>query len=117
MRVVAFDRRPGSGRVRCQLHYRVVDETGTVFTRGDTAVTLARSADAVVLRPAHMDLFIGSYSIEVGTGRGQVPLADDAFLRSGGERTAARPRVRQMLDALAIATSEEVDAIRNLAPA
>ena len=118
VRVVAFDRRPGEWPRSLQLHYRVVDETGTVFTQGDTAVTLARSADAVVLRPAHMDLFIGSYSIEVERVEGK---SRWRTTRSFEVEESGPPRGRefvQMLDALAyIATSEEVDAMRNLAPA
>ncbi len=115
VRVVAFDRRPGEWPRQLQLHYRVVDETGTVFTQGDTTVSLARSADAVLLRPSHMDLFIGSYSIEVERVEGK---SRWRTTRSFEVEESGPPRGRdyaQMLDALAyIATSEEVDGMRNL---
>lgn len=117
-RVMSFDRRPGEWPRRLALHYRVVDETSNVLTEGDTTVTLTRPADAVLLRPAHMDLFIGSYVLEVERVEGKSRWRTS---RSFEVEESGPPHGRdynQMLEALAyIAPSEEVDAMRNLGPA
>ncbi|MBI5170905.1 MAG: GWxTD domain-containing protein [Candidatus Eisenbacteria bacterium] len=118
VRVIAFDRRPGEWPRKVQLHYRVVDESGTPYVQGDTTVTQARSADAVVVKPSRTDLFIGSYVIEVERVEGKSRWRTS---RSFEVEESGPPRGRdfvQMLDALAyIATPEEVDGMRNLPPA
>ncbi len=118
VRVVAFDRRAGEWPRRLQLHYRVLDESGTPHAQGDTTVTQARSADAITLVPARMDLFIGSYVIEVERVEGKSRWRTS---RSFEVEESGPPRGRdfaQMLDALAyIASPEEVDGMRNLSPA
>lgn len=117
-RIVAFDRRPGEWPRQLALHYRVVDETSNILTQGDTTVTLAHSAEAVLLHPAHMDLFIGSYVLEVERVEGKSRWRTS---RSFEVEESGPPHGRdftQMLEALAyIANSEEVDAMRNLGPA
>ena len=69
-RAVLFDRRPGAWPRTYQFHYRVLDETGNELLTGVQLDTLARSADAAVVRPTSSDLFLGSYQFEVELNEG-----------------------------------------------
>lgn len=117
VRVMVFDRRPGEWPRSVRLHWRIVDENGTPFAQGDTAITVARQAEAIVVRPAGSELFIGDYSFELERVEGKSRWRTS---RSFDVEESGPPRGRafeQMLDALAyIAESPEVDALRNLTP-
>lgn len=117
VRVMAFDRRPGEWPRSVKLHWRVVDDNGTQFAQGDTAVTVSRQAEAITLRPAGAELFIGDYSFELERVEAKSRWRTS---RSFDVEESGPPRGRdfvQILDALAyIAESAEVDAMRNLTP-
>ena len=114
-RVMAFDRRPGEWPRQVSLHYRVLDDGGNLAFQGDTTLTLTQQAQPLVLRPARGSLFIGDYTLELERVEGK---ARWRTTRSFEVEESGPPRGKeftQMLEALAyVATSEEVDAMRNL---
>src|SRR5262245_39915994 len=71
VRAVLVDRRAGNWPRQYRYHWRVVDESGSADAQGDTTVTIGRSAESVVLRPAHNELFIGDYTFELEMREGK----------------------------------------------
>lgn len=117
MRAVLLDRRPGAWPRVYHYHWRVLDEAGTGIAQGDTVVTVQRSAEPVVLRPTHHELFIGGYSLELELQEGKTSWRT---ARTFEVEESGPPRGRdfeQLLEALGyIADNAEVDAMRNQTP-
>ncbi|MEK7331710.1 MAG: hypothetical protein AAB113_13020, partial [Candidatus Eisenbacteria bacterium] len=64
-RASLFDRRPGPWPRRYPLQYRIRDEAGQVLISGTQDVSLAASGEPAIVRPARVELFLGSYVFEV----------------------------------------------------
>lgn len=115
VRAVVMDRRPGGWPRQYRYHWRIVDESGGVEGRGDTLVSVSRTAEPVLLRPVHRDLFLGNYTfeLELREGKTQWRTARAFEIEESGP-----PRGKdfdELLEALSyIAPSSEVDAMRNL---
>lgn len=116
-RAVLFDRRPGEWPRAERFRYRIVDDGGNPLLSGDTLVTLPRSAEAVTVRPAKPELFIGSYVFELELVEGKARWRTS---RSFDVEESGPPRGKQfdqILEALAyIADPAEVDAMRGRTP-
>jgi GWxTD domain-containing protein len=116
-RVMACDRRPGPWPRQVNLHYRVLDSGSDVVRQGDTTLTQVQQAQPLVVSPVRGSLFVGDYTLEIERIEGR---ARWRTTRSFEVEESGPPRGKeftQMLEALAyIATSEEVDAMRNLSP-
>ena len=117
VRAVVMDRRSGSWPRQYRYFWRIVDESGGVEGRGDTTVTVTRSAEPVLLRPAHRDLFLGTYTFELELREGKTQWRTGRAFEieeSGPPRGKA---YEDLLEALAyIAPSSEVDAMRTSNP-
>lgn len=111
-----FDRRPGPWPRRATFHYRVLAETGDPVLTGDTLVTLAASAQPVLVRPAHAgDLFLGAYTFEIELVEGKSRWRTSRSFEVDESGPPRGKAFEQMLEALSyIADSREVDALRNL---
>ena len=116
-RAVLFDRRPGAWPRPYTFRYRILDEAGAPVKEGTRSVTLAHSAEPVVLRPDSAGLFIGTYSFEVTLDEGRSHWRVD---RTFSVEESGPPRGKdfdRMLEALAyIADSREIDHLRTLRP-
>src|SRR5262245_56050482 len=60
-----FDRRPGAWPRSYALRYRVVDDLGTRLHEDTVHVEVGRSAAPILIQPHTVDLFVGSYVLEV----------------------------------------------------
>lgn len=117
VRAVVVDRRSGGWPRSYRYVWRIVDEAGGVEGRGDTTVTVARSAEGVVIRPAHRDLFLGTYTfeLELRDGKTQWRTARAFEIEESGPPHGKE--YEELLEALAyIAPSSEVDAMRTNRP-
>jgi GWxTD domain-containing protein len=114
---VLVDRRAGSWPRQYRYHWRVVDEASSAQAQGDTNVSVQRSATAIVLRPAHAELFIGDYTFELEMREGKTAWRT---ARTFSVEESGPPRGHefdQILEALAyIADPSEVDAMRGKPP-
>ena len=117
VRAVLVDRRPGPWPRPYHYHWRVLDETGAGAAQGDTSVTVTRSAEPVVLRPPHSDLFIGGYSFELEMQEGKTAWRTTRAFEVEESGPPHGREFDQMLEALAyIANNSEVEAMRNHKP-
>ncbi len=114
-RVTLFDRRPGDWPRRITFHWRILDDTGAESTQADTALTLQRSAEPVVLRTPGSNLFLGTYTLQIERVEGKARWRTSrtfAVEESGPPRGKA---FDQLLEALAyIASPAEIDGMRHL---
>jgi GWxTD domain-containing protein len=114
-RVVLFDRRPGSWPRNYTFHYRVLDDAGQEVAVGNQPVSLAASADPVIVRPVSSGLFIGSYVLEVTLVENKSRWRAE---RSFEVEESGPPRGRdfeRMLEPLAyIATPDEISRLHAL---
>jgi GWxTD domain-containing protein len=117
-RVTLFDRRPGGWPRPYTFHYRVLDDEGQEVSAGSQPVSLERSAQPVLVKPAVGGLFIGSYDLEIQLVEGRSRWRAE---RSFEVEESGPPRGKEfdrMLEPLAyIATPEEIEHLRTLAPA
>ena len=117
VRAVLVDRRPGPWPRDYHYHWRVLDEAGSVALQGDTALTVRRAAEPVVLRPQHGELFIGAFTFELEMREGKTSWRTS---RAFDVEESGPPRGRefdQILEALAyVAEPSEVDAMRGKPP-
>ena len=117
VRAVVMDRRSGPWPRQYRYHWRIQDESGGNEGEGDTTVTVSRSAEPVLLRPAHKDLFLGTYTFELELREGKTQWRTTRAFEieeSGPPRGKA---FEELLEALSyIAPSSEVDAMHNLKP-
>jgi GWxTD domain-containing protein len=117
VRAMLVDRRPGGWPRTYRYHWRVLDDTGAAAAQGDTVVNVGRSAEPVVLRPVHNDLFIGSYSFELELQENKTSWRTTRTFDVDESGPPHGREFEQMLEALAyIAESSEVDAMRNRTP-
>lgn len=116
-RVALFDRRPGSWPRTLPFRYRILDDQGQEVVTGVQNVTLAHSADPVIIRPASSDLFLGSYVFEVTLVEGRSRWRVD---RSFEVEESGPPQGRdfeRILGPLSyIADQNEIDHLRHLSP-
>jgi GWxTD domain-containing protein len=116
-RVVLFDRRNGPWPRAYPFRYRVLDETGTLLLSGVRELTLAQSADPVVIRPDSIELFLGTYTLEVELVQGHSKWRVE---RTFEVEESGPPRGREferILEPLAlIAEPDEIEYLRSLAP-
>jgi len=117
VRAVLVDRRAGEWPRDYRYHWRIQDESGNVEAEGDTSVRVTRSAEPVVVRPRHPELFIGSHAFELEMREGKTSWRTS---RTFEVEESGPPRGRafdELLEALGyIADAAEVDAMRNLPP-
>jgi GWxTD domain-containing protein len=116
-RAVLFDRRPGDWPRHYQFRHRIRDDHGDELMTGVEDVTLDKSAEPVVIRPARPDLFLGSYVFEVELAEGQSKWRVE---RSFEVEESGPPRGKEferMLEPLSyIAQPAEIDELRALPP-
>lgn len=116
-RTTLFDRRPGPWPRNYAFRYRIVDETGDEVVAGTQQVTLARSAESVIVRPSSSDLFLGPYTFEVALAESRSRWRVE---RSFEVDESGPPRGREferMLEALSyVAETHEIEALRALPP-
>lgn len=114
-RAVLFDRRAGSWPRSYPFRYRILDDGGEVLLEGTQTATLARSGEPCLIRPSNSDLFIGSYTLEVGLAEGR---SKWKITRTFSVEESGPPRGREferMLEPLSyIADSREIDVLRAL---
>ncbi len=117
VRATLFDRRPGSWPRSYSFRYRILDESGDEIVAGTQPVTLARSADPILVRPSSSNLFLGPYTFEITLNEGRSRWRVD---RSFEVEESGPPRGREferLLEALSyIAEPREVEALRALPP-
>ncbi|HEU5112799.1 MAG TPA: GWxTD domain-containing protein, partial [Acidimicrobiia bacterium] len=109
-----FDRRDGSWPREYRFGYRIVDDVGAQIIRGDTRVTVKRSADPVIIRPTESDLFVGRYAFEVELTEGRSRWKVDRTFEveeSGPPRGAALEKLLEPLSY--ISRPEEIRGIRD----
>lgn len=116
-RTALFDRRAGGWPRRYTFRHRIRNERGEELVTGAQEVTLSRSAEPLVIRPAATELFLGSYVFELelteGKSRWRVERSFDVE-ESGPPRGKEFER---MLEPLAyIADAAEIEDLRALAP-
>ncbi len=115
-RAVLFDRRPGNWPRRYSFRHRIRDDRGEEMLSGVQEVTLQRSADPVVIRPARTELFLGAYVFEVELSEGKSRWRVE---RSFEVEESGPPRGKEferMLEPLAyIAEPGEIEELRSLA--
>lgn len=113
VRASVLDRRAGVWPRSYAYHWRVVDESGGPVHEGDTTLTVTRSAEPIVLRPPHGELFIGGYAFELELREGKTAWRTS---RAFEVEESGPPRGReyeQMLEALAyVADNPEIEAMR-----
>ncbi len=118
MRSVMLDRRPGVWPRPYQYHWRLLDDAGATVAQGDTNVSVERPAMPVVMRPAHGELFIGGYSLELELQEGKTSWRT---ARTFEVEESGPPRGRdfdQLLEALAyVAEDPEISPMRGQTPA
>ena len=118
VRASVLDRRAGPWPRNYSYHWKVVDESGAPIHQGDTTMTVAHSAQPVILRPPHAELFIGGYAFELELREGKTAWRTS---RAFDVEESGPPRGReyeQMLEALAyIGDNTEIEAMRNRSPA
>ena len=116
-RATLFDRRTGAWPRHYPLRYRIRDEDGEVLAEGTQDISLAGSGQPVVVRPAGVALFLGSYVFEVELAEGKSHWRVE---RSFDVDESGPPRGREferMLEPLSyIASPQEMDWLRALAP-
>jgi GWxTD domain-containing protein len=116
-RAALFDRRPGSWPRVYNLRHRILDESGAVRVEGRKEFPVSRSAEPIVIRPEAGDLFLGRYVMEVelvdGRSRWRVERSFEVE-ESGPPRGAEFDKWLEPVSY--IATSEEVQRMRNLGP-
>jgi GWxTD domain-containing protein len=116
-RAVLFDRRPGAWPRDYPLHYELRQEDGEQVAQGDTVVRLAASGRPLTLRLRGLDLFLGSYVLEVRLSQGKSRWRVE---RSFEVEAAGPPRGKEftrLLEVLAyIARPDEIDYLSSLPP-
>lgn len=116
-RVALFDRRPGAWPRIYPFRYRVSDESGADVLTGKRDVSVARSADQVLVRPDTVDLFLGTYVFEVELVEGRSRWRVE---RSFEVEESGPPRGREferILEPLAlIGEPQEIEYLRSLPP-
>lgn len=114
-RVSLFDRRPGGWPRDYPLRFRVLDGQGEEVLSGSQSITLAHSADSVVVRPARSDLFLGDYQFQVELVEGRSRWRSE---RSFEVEESGPPRGREFVRLLEplgyIAEVGEVERLRAL---
>lgn len=114
-RAVLFDRRPGEWPRSYRFRYRVIEAGGELLSQGDTLVSLSRSAEPVLVRPARPEFMVGGHAFEVELQEGRQRFRTS---RSFEVEESGPPRGRAyelMLEALSyIAGEDEVDPMRAL---
>ena len=117
-RVILFDRRPGPWPREYPFKYRILDDGGAELVAGVRKLSLARSAEPVVLRPDSSNLFLGGYVLEVELSEGRSKWRVE---RSFEVEVSGPPRGKEferLLEPLAlIAESDEIEYLRSLDPA
>jgi GWxTD domain-containing protein len=112
-----FDRRAGGWPRRYAFRWRILDDEGDEVATGAQDVTLARSGQAVMVRPTNSDLFVGAYSFEVSLTEGKSKWRVD---RSFEVEESGPPRGKdwdRMLEALSyVADDKDVERLRALPP-
>jgi GWxTD domain-containing protein len=117
VRAVLVDRRVGEWPRPYHYHWRVLDDTGAGAAQGDTLVNVTRTAEPVVLRPPHSNLFIGGYTFELEMQEGKTSWRTTRTFEVEESGPPHGHDFEQMLEALAyIADNAEVDAMRNKSP-
>ncbi len=116
-RVSLFDRRPGAWPRTYPLHYRILDDRADEMVAGTETVTLAHSADSLVLRPSRSDLFLGSYVFQVELVEGRSRWRAE---RSFEVEESGPPRGKEFLRLLEplsyLAEPGEIERLKALAP-
>jgi len=116
-RVALFDRRPGPWPRSYTLRYRILDDQGLEVQAGRREVSLARSAEPVLIRPAESGLFLGRYVFEVGLGEGRSRWrADRSFEVEESGPPGGREFIRVLEVLSYIAEPGEVERLRSLKP-
>ncbi len=114
-RVSLFDRRAGAWPRAYPLRYRILDDQGDEVVSGTQTVSLAHSADSVVVRPSRSDLFLGNYVFEVEFAEGRSRWRSE---RSFEVEESGPPRGREferLLEPLGyIAEAGEIERLRSL---
>jgi GWxTD domain-containing protein len=114
-RAQMFDRRPGGWPRHYAFRWRVLDDIGQKLKEGTSEITMARSAEPVVIGPVDADLFVGPYVFEVELAeKGSRWRVERSFEveESGPPRGAEFERILEPLSY--IATSEEIDRLHAL---
>ncbi len=118
VRASVLDRRAGPWPRSYSYHWRVVDESSAPIRQGDTTLTVTRSAEPVVLRPAHGELFIGGYAFELELRDGKTVWRTSRAFEVDESGPPRGREYEQMLEALAyIADGPEIEAMRTKAEA
>jgi GWxTD domain-containing protein len=114
-RASMFDRRPGSWPRQYTFRYRILNDLGEELTTGTQGVSLARSADPVIVRPANSELFIGGYDFEVTLVEDKSRWRVDRTFEVEESGPPRGKEFEQMLEALSyIADAREIDHLRSL---
>jgi len=117
VRAVVMDRRAGPWPRQYRYHWRVVDESGGNEGDGDSTVTVERSTEPVVLKPAYRELFLGQYTFELELRDGKTQWRTSRTFEVEESGPPHGRAFEELLEALAyIAPSSEVDAMSNLKP-
>ena len=115
VRAVVFDRHPGPWPRTRRLRWQILDASSAVVARGDTSVSLSRSAEPIVLLADNPGLFLGDYTfvVEMGEGRDRLRTQRVFEVEDSGP-----PRGREfdnILEALSyIADEREIAPMRGL---
>jgi len=116
-RVALFDRRPGPWPRAYRFRYRILDEQGSEVVGGDSAVTLTRSAEPLVVRPSNTDLFLGTYVLQVELSEGRSRWRVDRSFEVDESGPPRGKEFERMLEVLSyIADSKEIAHLRALRP-
>ena len=116
-RVAMFDRRPGAWPRHYTFRYRVIEEAGQPSVEKSVGVTMSRSAEPVIVGPIATDLFVGSYTLEVGLSEGKNRWRVERAFEVEESGPPRGQEFQKILEPLAyVATSEEIDFLRNLPP-
>jgi GWxTD domain-containing protein len=112
-RATLFDRRSGTWPREYVFRWRILDDLTQELVHGEQKVTLAHSAEPVIVRPTESNLFLGAYVFEVELAEGKSKWRVE---RSFEVEESGPPRGREyerMLEPLAlIADSREMAALR-----
>ena len=116
-RVALFDRHPGPWPRSYTLRYRILDERRREIVGGERQVSLTRSAESAVVRPAASALFLGSYVFEVGLGEGRSRWRVDRSFEVEESGPPLGKEFTRMLEILSyIAGPKEIERLRTLDP-
>jgi GWxTD domain-containing protein len=95
----------------------VLDEAGQASIEKTAAVTMIRSADPVIVGPIGTDLFVGSYTLEVGLSEGKNRWRVERAFEVEESGPPRGQEFQRILEPLAyVASSEEIEYLKKLPP-